>query len=145
MSDNSIARIKIGDNIYTLQKMNPMDGMEYGTQVLSAISPAFGGLYEAVKDNGDYGKVFAEISKAIKGNDFSALLKTAYKQCFTPENESLADEVAFNRWFRKFPGDMYQLGVQAVYELVKDFFPNQLATIASAVQSKLKATALSTL
>ena len=134
----SLVRVKVGENVYPLQKMNPMEGMEYGMKVLAAVSPSFAGIYEAVKDGGEYEKVFFELSKTLQQSDFTPLLKTAYGQCFTPQNESLADEVIFNRWFRDNPGDMFHLGALAVWELAKDFFPSQLVTMLSGLSSKMK-------
>lgn len=140
----SLIRIKIEDRVYSVQKFNPMEGMEYGTKILALISPALGGVMEAVKESGDATKVGLEFARALKDPEMAPMLKQALGQCFTPENESLADEVTFNRHFSKVPGDLFQLGVQAAYALVKDFFPSQLVTIASAWQEKLNPVSQST-
>lgn len=130
-------RITVNDKVYTLNKMNPMDGMEYGMEVLGVITPSMGGVMEATKEGGDATKAFLELGKALKDKGATDILKKALKQCYTPEGESLEDIVAFNKWFQAHPGDMFQLAVVAVWHLVKDFLPSQLATIASSWQTKL--------
>lgn len=134
---NGLIRIKIEDRVYAVHRFNPMDGMEFGTKLLAIISPSFGGIIEITKEGGDPAKVGVELAKAMKDPDLTPMLKQALGQCFTPENESLADEATFNAYFSQHPGDMFQLGVQAAYALVKDFFPSQLATLASDLQTKL--------
>lgn len=134
---NSLIRIKIEERVYSIQRFNPMEGMEFGTKLLSVISPAFGGIIESTKDGGDPAKVGVEIARALKDPELAPMLRRAIGQCWTPENESLADEAVFNMHFSKYPSDMFNLGVQATYSLVKDFFPSQLATVASGWQTKL--------
>lgn len=141
---SGLIRIKIDERVYAVQHFNPMEGMEFGTKLLSIISPALGGIIEATKEGGDPAKVGVEISKALKDPDLTPMLKQALGQCFTPENESLSDEAVFNTYFSKHPGDMFQLGGQAAYMLVKDFFPSQLASIASDWQTKLSSAKMST-
>ena len=131
-------RIKIGENVYTCNKLNPMDALEFGMRALAVLSPAVSGIIEAHKEGGDPLKVFNDISKALKDKDATPLLKEAIAQCFTPQNQDLGDVVEFNRWFSEHPGEMFHLGALALYHLVKDFFPSQLATIASDYQIKLQ-------
>ena len=134
---SELIKIKIEDRVYTAQRFNPLEGMEYGAKILALVSPALGGIMEATKDGGDPAKVGAELGRSLKDPDLAPLLKKALGQCFTPENESLADEVTFNKWFMRHPGDMFSLGAQAAWQLVKDFFPSQLAGAASGLPTKL--------
>lgn len=135
--DNTMARVKVGENNYTVELFNPMDGMAFGIDVSAALGPALSGVYEATREGGDASKVFEAFSTALRTGDFKGIFKRTFAQCYTPENARLSNEVEFNRWFRKYPGDMYELAVRATFELVKDFFPSQLATIASAFTAKL--------
>lgn len=134
---DGIYRIKIDERVYAVQPFNPVDGMEFGTKLLGIISPALAGAFELVKDDGEMSRVGLELGKALKDPGLTPLLRQAYKQCFTPDNQSLADEAVFNQWFLKYPQDMFELGVRAAYALVKSFFPSRLATIASGLESKL--------
>lgn len=135
MSD--LIRIKIEDRVYTIQPFNPLDGMEYGAKLLGLLAPALGGVIELTKEGGDPLKVGGELATVLKNPEVTPLLKQALGQCFTPENQSLADEAVFNAWFRKFPGDMFVLGGKAVWELVKDFLPKPLGITASGLQTSL--------
>lgn len=135
---NEFVRIKIGDNIYTCNMLNPMDALEFGMRAVAVVSPALNGIVEASKTEGDPLRVVTELAKVLKDKEATPLLKEALAQCFTPTNKSLGDEVEFNRWFREHPGDLFHLGALALYHLVKDFFPSQLATMASAMASKMQ-------
>jgi len=89
-------------------------------------------------DGQDMSKWISQAKEALKDPDFTALLKRALDQCFTPQNESLSDIVVFNRYFQEHPGDMFELGARAIIGLVKDFLPSHLATSASVmVQANL--------
>ena len=132
-----LQRLKINDNIYTLDPMNPLEGMEFGEKVLGAISPTFAAMYEAFKEEGDQGAMFNHLALALRAGGLTPILKEALNQCFTPENESLRDEAVFNKWFRRHPGDMYQLGVKATWELVKPFISPQLGTMLAGFQTRL--------
>lgn len=134
---SALVKVLIEDRVYNVQKFNPLEGMEFGTQILAIVSPALGGIMEATKDGGDPAKVGTELARSLKDPSLAPLLKRALGQCFTPENESLADEYVFNKYFAAVPQDLFVLGVQAVWVLVKDFFPSQLATLASAWQQQL--------
>ena len=129
-----LTRIKIEDRVYSVMRFNPMDGMEFGTKLLSVIAPSMGGIVEATKEGGDPGKVGAQLAYALKDPSLTPLLRQAFKQCFTPQNESLEDEAVFNKWFAQHPGDMFSLGAQAMWVLVKDFLPSQLTTIVGDFQ-----------
>lgn len=130
----ALTRIKIEERAYSLTKFAPMDGMEYGTKVMAVVSPALGGLYEATKDGGNAIKMASDFAAVFKDPTLTPLLRQAIGQCFTPKNESLADEYVFNTWFSQHPGDLFQLGVQSAWALVKDFLPSSLVTMASDSQ-----------
>ena len=131
-----MVRITIGDKVYTVNKLNPMDGLEFGMEVVGVVSPSMGGVLEATREGGDPSKVFVELGKALKDKSAAGILKKALAQCYTPESESLEDIVVFNRWFQAHPGDMFHLAVMATWNLVKDFLPSQLATMAGDWQTK---------
>ena len=165
---NDLIKIKIEDRIYSAQRFNPIDGLTFGLKAAALITPAIGGLIAIFKDsvngealsatesteemkqaaiekaweklaNGDdLEKIGVDLAKILKDPDLTPLMRQAFCQCFTPGNESLADEAVFSRHFIKFPGDMFVLGARAVWALAKDFFPSPLATIASGLPTKLQ-------
>lgn len=131
---NNIIRIKIEDRIYAVQRFNPLEGMEYGAAIAAVLSPSLGASIGAAQEK-DYAKTaMVALSAALKEPNIAPLLKRALGQCFTPQNESLSDEAVFNQYFMKFPQDMFELGVQAAWVLVKDFFPNRLRTLLDGFQ-----------
>ena len=139
---DNFTKIKIDDRIYCVRKLSPMEAIDYGLKVATVISPALSGLVEITRESGDQSKALDGLSGALKGGEAGAILKEALRQCFTPENENLADEVTFNRWFQKYPGDMFVLASRAVWDLVKDFLPPMLITRAGEISSNLTAKAL---
>lgn len=131
-----LVKITVDGRTYSVEKFNPLEGMEFGMNVLAIISPALGGIVEMGKDGGDAAKVGAELTKAISNPAFTPLLKKVFAQCFTPTNERLADELVFNKHFIAYPSDMFQLGLRATWVLVKDFLPPSIVSTASAFASK---------
>lgn len=137
MREMNLDYISIGAHRYALEKLNPMDAITWGNRVLAVVGPTLGGLVDACSDKGNFAKSFQGIFASYNSTEASNLMLEALRQCYTPQNESLADDAVFNKWFKEHPGDLYHLGVMAVYELVKDFFPNQLVTIANASLAKM--------
>lgn len=127
--------ITVGDNRYAVEKLNPLEAIAFGNRVLRVAGPALGNMYEAVREGGDFGSVFCTAFAAYESAEVTALMTDALARCYTPRNEPMSNQVVLNSWFREHPGDLYHLGVRAMYELVKDFFPKQLATIASACKT----------
>jgi hypothetical protein len=125
----NIERIKMEDRVYSVQKLNPIEAILYGTKVASIIAPVLSSL--SGDNGGSADKLFTALGMALKSPEIGEILRIAYNQCFTPSNESLKDEVVFNRQFMAFPGDAYELGVRAAYILVKDFFPRQIGTLVN--------------
>lgn len=138
--------VEVGGSRYSVQKMNPMDALDFGVRVMTVVSPALGGIMEAVKEGGsaerDLPAFFSSLQSALSGGNAAAILKEALRRCFTPQNEGLADDVVFDKWFREHPGDMFPLAARAVWELVKDFLPPTLITRAAGISSKPAAKAL---
>ena len=58
----------------------------------------------------------------------SDLMQDAIARCWTPKNEKLSDLAAFNKWFQEHPGDLFQLGMKAAFEVARDFLPKPLVT-----------------
>lgn len=137
MASSEFTRIKIDDDIYTCNRMNPMEALEFGMGAMGVIAPGMSGVFEATKEGGDVGKVFCELSKVLKDKEALPLIRKAIGQCFTPQNESLADEVTFNRHFQEHPERLFHLGVMAIYHLIRPFIPAQLDTIVSTYQNRL--------
>ena len=118
--------IQIEDRAYSCRRFNSFDCVTWGDR-LRGILPA---LRAAVEDD-DPAQFAAALVPSLKDGSLTTLLKQAIGQCFTPENQSLADEAVFNAWFSKYPGDMLALGARAIPILVSDYLPSLLATAAS--------------
>ena len=108
-----LVEIEIEDRVYACQRFNSMDCVAYGTQWRPILYPEGGEM--------------ADVASTLKNPSLTAMLRQAIGQCFTPQNESLADEAVFNQWFTKYPGDMFILGLQATVALIHDFLPSVLA------------------
>lgn len=146
MNATNMAFITVGGNRYPIDKLNPLDAIDFGSRVAAVVMPTLGGLVGAVDGlNGDPanmkldGKIFREAFIGYKSEETAALMKDALAQCYTPQNEPLNNQAVFNAWFQEHPGDLFQLGAMAVYELVKDFFPSHAATLMTAFQTKMRA------
>jgi len=135
---DDLVRIKIDDRIYTVQKFNPYDGMEFALKALSILSVSIGGIYELVKEKGNASKLGKEISEALKDKDMMPIIRQTMAQCFNNENESLADESIFNKHFRAYPQDLFELAGKAIYALIKDFLPRQITLTQADLQAYLK-------
>ena len=139
--------IDFGGHKYAVELLNPLEGITWGHRAMSLLSPALGSLLtsanlSALMELDVEGDDFTENLAAIQpllgelfnaygklgGDEVSALLTEALQRCYTPRNESLADMSVFNRWFQENPGDLFTLGIIALFHLVKGFFPKPLVT-----------------
>ena len=157
MNQSNISFISVGGKRYAIDLLNPIEAISWGNRALSLFGPSLGKIVNSI----DFGKVqgidlnamglsdvFGKLQGLIAASfsscgeidseKASSLMNEALQRCYTPQNESLGDVAVFNRWFRENPGDLYPLGVMALVYLVKDFFPSQLVTAASAFQEKMK-------
>jgi hypothetical protein len=117
MSD--IFKVTINERQYTGHKMNPLEGLAFCLEV--------GELYR----NGD-GEGSLMTPKA------QGVIKKALECCYTPENQSLSDEVVFNTQFQRYPADMFPLAYQAVQGLCADFFPVTVNTTEPVLEKQKK-------
>lgn len=138
--EEKLIKIKLDDRVYSVVKLNPIDGLEFGLKVMSVLSGSLGGLMEAAKENGDPAKLGAELGKSFASPELAPILRHALNQVFTPENKSLADEAEFNKWFLRFPEDLFILGVKAVWVLIKDFLPKQAVIMITELTAKAQVT-----
>lgn len=152
MSNTNMTFIGIGSNRYAIDMLNPMDAISWGNRALALFGPALGKVVSSIDFEKLHGldlsamglaevggKLQSLISSALascgelKAGEATAMMTEALQRCYTPQNEPLADTTVFNGWFRQHPGDLYPLGAMALVRLVKDFFPSQLVTAASAL------------
>jgi len=149
--------VSVGGKKYAVDLLNPLEALAWGPRVVALLGPSIGkvlsstdfealkgidlakqGIMEAAgKLQNPLGALFACLGE-LKPEQVTALLNETLQHCYTPQNESLADQSVFNRWFKEYPGDMYPLGVMALVHLVKDFFPSQLVTAASKFQTTME-------
>lgn len=160
MNNANITCIAVGKNRYAVDKLNPMEAFEWGPRALSLFGPSLGKIVASLEvdklsdlklESMGLTEIAASLQKLLamsmsscgelKSAEVVALLREAVQRCYTPHNESLADMAVFNRWFQEHPGDLFPLGGMALVYLVKDFFPSQLVTAASAFLTKKSTTA----
>jgi len=138
---NDIGFIIIGDNRYAIDKLPPFQAIEWGNRILSVLGPTIGGVMEAISDDGNPAAAFQGAFGQYKSAEASQIMRDAMKRCYTPQNESLGNEAVFNSWFREHSGDLFHLGVMAVWELTRDFLPKQLITFATAFRTRMQSKA----
>jgi len=132
----SFSRIKIGENEYTVSKLNAVDAIELSLKAASIIGHPAGDFFG--KASGQEGKEDADsvllpalgaaLSAVLKDPERKEVFEVAYSRCCTPNGDSLGNPVDFDKWFKEHPGDAIELAIRATVELVKDFFPKALAT-----------------
>ena len=156
MNNANIAFLSVGGKRYAVELLNPIDAIAWGNRVLALFGPALGkivGVIDFEKLEGIdlsnmgvmkvAGKLQSLVSMTLascgelKAKEVSDIMQEVIQRCYTPRNESLGDMAVFNRWFKEHQGDLYPLGIMALVYLVKDFFPSQLVTAASAFQARL--------
>lgn len=159
MREMNLDYISLGTHRYTVEKLNPMDAFDWGPRALALFGPSLGNILSSVDmdalteldfKNMGLAELAAKVQQLVastmtscgelKCTEVSAMLRDAVQRCYTPQNESLADMAVFNSWFREHPGDLFPLGAMALVQLVKDFFPSQLAIAASAFLKKARQT-----
>lgn len=150
MNAANMRQFRVGNNQYAIDLLNPLEAITWGNRVMALLGPAIGNIVVSVDFEtisgidlrkmemsevfGKWQPVIATAMAscgAVRADDISRLMAEATQRCHTPRNEALSDAAVFNSWFRENPGDIYPVGVMAIYHLVKDFFPSQLVTVAS--------------
>lgn len=132
-------KIKINENTYCVEALAPRDALKYGPEVLNALGPSLGGLVSLGTEGASLADAFKSLFSGLEPDKVEVILDKAFKQCWTPQNQRLADAYTFDAWFMDHPEDMFELGVRAVWELARPFLPGQLATIASVFNQKAAA------
>ena len=142
--------IVVNGRRYTVDLLNPIDAISWGNRALGLFGPLLASVVTVADINkissvadlagADMGEAWATfgpiISSALascgklESASASQMMTEAIQQCYTPKNESLADVAVLNSHFREYPQDMFQLGVMALFRLVRDFFPKLPGTAA---------------
>lgn len=155
MRDANLSFLTVNGRRYAVDLLNPIDAITWGNRALSLFGPSIGKIVNSIDFDALSGIDMLKMGLAevagklqsllsimltscgeLKAAEVSAIMTEAIQRCYTPQNESLGDMAVFNRWFKEHPGDLYPLGAMALVYLVKDFFPSQLVTAASAFQTK---------
>lgn len=132
MVSTGINQVKIGEHVYSYTVLSPVEALRFGTEALKVLGPGMAKLATgSLKTGDDVGSLVTSIAPALENLEtekLERLLKTVFAHTFTPTNENLGDEAAFNDWFQKNPHEMFQVGFQILYLLSKDFFPKLSGT-----------------
>lgn len=136
---DNFAKIKIEDRIYSVQKFHAKKAFSFSRNVLGIIAPTLGEGLEILGGGevpkGQLKQLCAGIADVLMNEKSDRFINEALAQCFTPENQSLADEGVFNRWFSRYPHDLYELSGKVVWVLIKDFLPKSVLTKAEEIFS----------
>lgn len=138
MNTTGIAYITVGGNRYAIEKLAPLEAVTWGNRVFALIAPALGDLFD---DSVSRSAGFRAVFSAYDSEAVSRLMTDALRHCYTPGNEPLSNEAVFNTWFRAHPGDLYELGLLAVWELARDFLPSRFASMANLFQGQMQSMA----
>lgn len=135
MSNTGIKEFIVGDNVYKFTELAPVEALSFGTKVAKTIGPILGSVFSVlgnVQGGGDKTAEFLEaIVPALDKIDeakLEALLKECFSHVYTAGNECLGDEAVFNSWFRDNKADLFPVGLTALFNLSKDFFPKLSVT-----------------
>ena len=141
-----LGTFKIGEHVYKFEALAPIEGLRFGTQCAKILGPTLTVVLEVVSrwnsEKMTIGEVVASVSPALGTVDeekLEGLMKTAFARVYTPMNENLGDEAAFNTWFQDHMSDMFPVGLVAIYHLAKDFFPKLPATKPTPSQTSVAA------
>lgn len=124
MANISLGKFVVNGSTYSYNKLPPIDAIRFGTQCVKILGPVLSGRLLQV--GGNPSELLDALGPALANLDSEALeglLKTAYSYVYTPHNENLGDPAIFNTWFVNHPEDLYHVGLLAIYNLAKDFFP----------------------
>ena len=125
-------KLKIEGREYALLPMAPIDAMDFGPMVLNAVLAATEGadnLLDMVR-TGDQQKIGMQVMGLLGKIDpqkISELARIALSKDVHASGEGhpsgkLGNDVFFNDWFTKFPGDMFPVSVWAIWEKSKGYF-----------------------
>lgn len=130
MSTTGIREFIVGDNAYKYTELAPVEALSFGTKVAKTIGPILGSVLAVLGNASGGGDKTAEFLEAvvpaldkIDEAKLEALLKECFGHVYTAGNECLGDEAAFNAWFRENKADLFPVGLTALFNLSKDFFP----------------------
>lgn len=136
-----LGQFNVGDTVYKYDTLAPIDGLRYGTQCAKVLGPALANILDVVTqwsaDKMTIGDLATSVAPALATLDedkVEGLMRTAFARVYTPRNECLGDEAAFNDWFSERQNEVFVVGVLAIYHLSKDFFPRLPATPITASQ-----------
>lgn len=151
--NNGIGQFIVNDTVYKYTELAPIEALAFGAKCIKTLGPLMSGLGGALsavsKASQEKASEGAAPSGAIDATEavLSALapmlvnvdesrLMELFKECFghvfTPQNECLGDEAAFNAWFMERKADLFPVGIVALIYLGRDFFPKLPATSKAA-------------
>ena len=102
-------------NVYAVDIFPPYDAVLWHGRLRAVFGPGLAALLDPSLT------VQSFTSHPPDGPALSILMQEAVSRCRTPEKEALSDSVIFDNWFRKHPGDLYELGLNACIEPIRDF------------------------
>jgi len=140
----------VGDTVYKYNSLNPAEAIYFGARVVQAFGPSLAslgvGVVEEKSSNQSNEAILMAFQSALSSLNaklVTELINEALAKCYTPKNESLADEATFNLWFTEHKDHLFAVGPLALFYLTKDFFPKMPATLKARLQMLLAEASMS--
>ncbi|MDL2317123.1 hypothetical protein LJC59_08640 [Desulfovibrio sp. OttesenSCG-928-A18] len=128
---DNLGFITVNDNRYPIDKLNPLEAIAFGNRVMAVVGPLLRAMLDASMQKSCLSRFFDGLFTNYPSELWTGIMNDALRRCYTPHNEPLHNQAIFNEWFRRYPGDLFELGLMGVYSLAADFFPRPLAIQAS--------------
>lgn len=112
------------NNVYKYEDYAPLEAVSFGVKCAKTLGPiasCVAGIQSSSTED-----FLTNATKALSECDEKALeqlLNLAFSRVYTPENECLGDPAVFNTWFTNRKDEIFAVGVIALVNLCKDFFP----------------------
>lgn len=122
-------KLEIEDRVYALHPMPPTKALEFAPRVSTALSGVMANfnLPEMMKTQSagnemGLATIVFDAVKSLNPTDFISLFKTAVSYEVFAGDKKLSDNLHFDDWFTKYPGDMLPVGCWAIWEHSKKYF-----------------------
>lgn len=137
MSNGS--KLVLEDRKYELTRMHPIKAVPFGMRVAKLFSGALGAGLAQGMDQDKMLDVLTNAAQKLDPDDCSKLIMDALAyEVWATTNDGkktgkLDNQVYFNDWFKLYPGDMYPVGIWAIWEHSKDFLFGSAGTFRKVV------------
>lgn len=117
----------INQRRYQLILPQPTQAMDLCTRTMALLGPLLGGvggLFKDVKDESGWKSLAQSMQQLDPVKTNHLLMDAAFISLLYYSDTRISDEKTFNAHFGQFRADMYPVCVWALWESVRDFFPD---------------------